>query len=226
MGAKHIIFDWNSTLLDDIGALHGCTNRLLESEGHPPVTLEFFQAHYDIPFQRLYQNLGLSEAQIKRLIDANNSAFHEHYEPMAHAAPLRDGAMDILNHAKQGGIESYILSNHVIDPIRTQLRRLKIEHFFTDVLAYADRAAQRHRHMSKGDKLKHMRVAEGLEPDPMIVVGDSVEEIEIAREQNLISVAITGGCVSEERLRATKPDYIIHSLHELKPIMQERGFVT
>ena len=58
-----------------------------------------------------------------------------------------------------------------------------------------------------------------------MIVGDSIEEIHIAHEQDLISVAITGGCVSEERLRAGNPDYLIHSLHELKPILQERGFV-
>ena len=59
-----------------------------------------------------------------------------------------------------------------------------------------------------------------------MIVGDSVEEIEIAREQGLISVAITGGCASEDRLRGEKPDYLIHSLHELKPILQERGFAS
>ena len=59
-----------------------------------------------------------------------------------------------------------------------------------------------------------------------MIIGDSVEEIHIAREQGLISVAITGGCVSEKRLRAEKPDYVIHALTELKPIMQERGFAS
>ena len=59
-----------------------------------------------------------------------------------------------------------------------------------------------------------------------MIVGDSVEEIHIARDQGLISVAITGGCVSERRLRAEDPDYVIHTLHELKPIMLERGFVS
>lgn len=222
---KHIVFDWNSTLLDDVDVLHGSTNYLLESQGHPPVTLDFFQAHYDIPFRQLYHNLGLNERQIKNLVDANNSAFHEYYEKNAEVSPLRKGAKDLLQHAKTGGVNSYILSNHIVEPIRRQLRRLDIEHHFTEVLAYADRAAQQDRHMTKGEQLKHLRGQQKIEDHAMMIVGNSIEEIHIAREQNLISVAITGGCASEERLRAEKPDYLIHSLHELKPILAKRGFV-
>ena len=40
---KHIVFDWNGTLLDDIQALHECTNKLLESEGHAPMDIEYFR---------------------------------------------------------------------------------------------------------------------------------------------------------------------------------------
>jgi phosphoglycolate phosphatase len=103
---------------------------------------------------------------------------------------------------------------------------LGIEHFFEDVLAYADREDQQTRSMSKGDKLRHFMQQEDIYGHPTIIVGDSVEEIEIAQEQGLISVAITGGCVSEERLRAAHPDYVIHSLHDLKPVLAERGFVS
>ena len=220
---KHIVFDWNSTLLDDAEAIHLSTNRLLESAGHPPMTLAFFQHHYAVPFRQLYHNLGLPEAESQRLIDLNNSAFHDHYEPLAHAAPLRDGAMDVLRYAQTHGVQSTILSNHLVESIRVQLRRLDIEHFFAEVLAYADRATQ-FQHMTKGEKLRQFRATQKMDDHPTMIVGDSVEEIEIARDQNFISVAITGGCVSEQRLRAAQPDYVIHSLHELRPILQERGF--
>ena len=222
---RHIVFDWNSTLLDDIEALHSSTNVLLAGEGHKPVSLEFFQDHYEIPFGRLYHNLGLEAPQVQRLLELENSAFHDHYEPRAATAALREGAMEILNHAHTKGVSSFILSNHLVEPIRTQLRRLGIEHFFTEVLAYADRSVQ-FKDMSKGERLRRFRVEHGMSDHPTIIVGDSVEEIDIAQEQKFISVAITGGCVSEQRLRAAKPDYIIHSLRELPAILTERGFAS
>lgn len=222
---KNIVFDWNGTLFDDFTAVHGCTNVLLASEGHAPVEAEHFRRHYNIPFDQFYRGMGFNDQQIEKLMDLENTSFHDHYEPLATQTGLRDGASDILKQARQYGVKSLILSNHIIDPIRAQLKRLDIEHLLDEVLAYADRATQ-FRDMTKGERLKNFMKTRAMTPASTIIVGDSVEEIEIAHEQGLIGVAITGGCVSEERLRAVKPDYVIHSLHELRPIMQERGFVS
>lgn len=225
-GTKNIVFDWNCTLLNDIEALHDSTNQLLAMVDCKPVSLEFFQEHYNIPFRQLYDNLGLAPEKIETLLTANNTRFHDVYESLALQTDLRDGAVWALQYAKAHKVDSYILSNHLLEPIRMQLRRLGIEEFFSDVLAYADREDQQTRSMSKGEKLLHFMHHEEIHGHPTMIIGDSVEEIEIAREQGFISVAITGGCVSEARLRAENPDYIIHSLHDLKPIMTERGFVS
>jgi phosphoglycolate phosphatase len=222
--AKNIVFDWNCTLLDDFQPMFSCTNMLLTMEGVAPVTEHDFRTRYTIPFRQFYDGMGLDAAQVDKLISHENSAFHDHYEPLADRAGLRPGAEDVLKHARQHGVKTLILSNHIVDPIRTQLKRLQVEHLLDEVLAYADRATQ-FRDMTKGERLRRYMQKGAAAPHTTMIIGDSVEEIDIARDQGLISVAITGGCVSEERLRAGKPDYVIHSLHELKPIMQERGFV-
>ena len=222
---KHIVFDWNCTLLDDFPALHGCTNVLLESAGHKSVTSDDFRTCYHVPFEIFYRNLGLTEAQAERMMSVENSMFHDHYEPLAAAAPLRAGAVEILGHTHASGIHTYILSNHLVDPIRAQLQRLKIDHYFVEVLAYANRAVQ-FKDMTKGERLRRYRVEKNIAPENVIIIGDTPEEIQIAHEQNLISVAITGGCASEERLRAENPNHVIHSLHELRPILEQRGFAS
>ena len=225
INSKNIVFDWNSTLLDDIEALHNCTNRVMESVGRNPVDRKTFQHHYEIPFERLYENLGFNPKEIESVLSSTNEAFHAHYEPLAAVTGLREGAEELLSNTKKAGLQNFILSNHIVDPIRFQLRRLGIEQFFTDVLAYADRKTQ-FRDMTKGERLRRFMKTHDMAPENTVIVGDSLEEIEIAEEQKLISVAITGGCVSEERLQAANPDYLIHSLLALKPILVERGFLS
>ncbi|WP_409190475.1 HAD family hydrolase [Bradyrhizobium sp. RDM4] len=56
------------------------------------------------------------------------------------------------------------------------------------------------------------------------IIGDMAVETEIARNLGLISISITGGFVSELRLRAAHPDYTINNHHELLPILQDHGF--
>lgn len=224
-GRPIIFFDWNCTLFDDIDALHSCTNRLLEQEGHTPLALEKFRAHYNIPFRQFYQNMGFDESQIDKMMNLENSAFHDHYEPLANLAGLRAGALEILYHAHTQKIESLILSNHIESAIHAQLQRLSIEHLIAKVLAYANRATQ-FADMSKGERLRRYIAQRDGAPGAMMIVGDTIEEIQIGRQHGLISVAITGGCCNEERLKSEKPDYVIHSLHELKPILEQRGFVA
>lgn len=222
---KHIIFDWNGTLLDDFHSMHACMNIVMQKVGHEPVSADFFRAHYDVPFERLYKNLGFADHEIASLVEHDRDTFYHHYEPMADKAHLRIGAVDMLDYARAHDVQSVILSNHIVDPIRTQLKRLSIEGHFSEVLAYPDRPTH-FKDMTKGQRLQKFIAKHGVPSHQTIIVGDSVEEIQIAHEQNLIGVAITGGCVSEERLRAEKPHHVIHSLHELKPILHERGFVS
>jgi len=219
-----IVFDWNCTLLDDFGAMIECMNLIMAEVGHPPITAEFFRTHYDVPFERLYRNFGFKGETLNKVMELDRDFFHRHYEPMAERQNLRPGAKDIFLAADAHGVETIILSNHIVDPIKTQLNRLGIHHHFTEVLAYADLETQ-FVDMTKGERLRRHRAQDARHHGEALIVGDSIEEIEIAHEQNLISVAITGGCVSETRLRAAKPDYVIHSLHELAPIMRERGLV-
>lgn len=222
---KNIVFDWNGTLLDDMQALFKCQNLVMERMGRPPITMEYFRAHYEVPFERLYSNLGFTEDEIEHVMELDNHVFHSHYEPMADKSSLRAGAAEVLGHAHQQGAKSLILSNHIVDPIRTQLRRLKVEHFFDEVLAYACRNTQ-FKDMTKGERLRRFMNHHGMAPRNTVIIGDSIEEIHIGRVQGLVTVAITGGCTAEERLRAESPDHVIHSLHELKTVLQERGFTS
>jgi len=72
---------------------------------------------------------------------------------------------------------------------------------------------------SKGDKLKDYLKTNNVKPSEILVVGDTVEEIEIARELGAISVAITNGYNSTKRLKSKKPDYLLNDLRKIEGII-------
>jgi phosphoglycolate phosphatase len=225
MQSKNIFFDWNGTLLDDFHALHEAINCVLDRGGHQRVDADNFRRGYENTPQALYSNLGLKPHEVERVVKYEGETFHENYEALAVNAGLRDGGSEILHYMNDNNIKPIILSNHIVDAIRAQLQRLQIEHLVADVLAFADRAVQ-FTGLTKGDRLKNHMTVYKMNPEHTLIVGDSLEEIHVAREYGVISVAITGGGTSEEKLRLEKPDHLIHSLHELKPILQERSFVS
>ncbi|MGB9154348.1 MAG: HAD family hydrolase [Alphaproteobacteria bacterium] len=222
---KFIVWDWNGTLLNDTDAVVFCVNAILAKVNHAPITAEFFRDIFLHPIDQFYRSVGLNEEELRQILDLERDAFHDYYNPMAQQVALHQGATEILQALKHNNVSSLIVSNHITDEITHLLKQHNIDHHFDEVIAYISRGMQ-FRDMTKGQKLQDYIKANGLNGSNALIIGDTMEEIEIARELGMTSVAITGGVHAEHRLRAKEPDYVIHSLHELKPILQERGFIS
>ncbi|OCK59911.1 HAD hydrolase-like protein [Bradyrhizobium sp. LMTR 3] len=220
----NLVFDWNGTLLDDTDALLKTMNIILGRFGRADIDIQTFREKFELPLSVLYRNLGMSEGEVA-IVDSDGSAiFHDTYEPLASKADLREGARRILETARQQAVSTIIVSNHIVDPLRSQIRRLGIDDCVKEVLAFESRATQ-FKSMSKGERLRLHMQANNLQPDSTFIIGDMPIETHIARELGLISISITGGFVSESRLQSAQPDYIIHDHHELLPILQRHGFL-
>ncbi|MGY8684052.1 HAD family hydrolase [Bradyrhizobium sp. UFLA05-153] len=218
-----LVFDWNGTLLDDADALLQTTNAILKRFGRATIDMNTFRDHCDVPLSIFYRNLGMSESEVAATDRDGSAIFHDAYEPLASNVNLREGARTMLEIAREQAASSIIVSNHIVDPLRSQLQRLGINDYFDEVLAFESRATQ-YKSMSKGERLRLYMQENDLKPPATFIIGDMPVEANIARDLGLISIAITGGFVSESRLRAAEPDYIVHNHHELLPILQGHGF--
>ncbi|WOH80158.1 HAD hydrolase-like protein [Bradyrhizobium sp. BEA-2-5] len=218
-----LVFDWNGTLLDDSYALLQTTNAILTHFGHATIDMNTFREHCDVPLSLLYRRLGMSEDEVTALDRDGNALFHDIYEPLADNSDLREGARRVLELAHQEAASSIIVSNHIVDPLRSQLRRLGIDDYINDVLAFENRTTQ-YKSMSKGERLRLYMQKNNLKPASTFIIGDMPVETDIARNLGLVSISITGGFVSESRLRAASPDYTINNHHELLPILQRHGY--
>lgn len=218
-----LVFDWNGTLLDDASALLETTNAILNRFGHAAIDMNTFREHCDVPLSLLYCSLGMSTDEVAAIDQDGSAIFHDTYEPLASKAELRAGARSMLELARQQAASSIIVSNHIVDPLRSQLRRLEIDGYIDDVIAFESRATQ-YQSMSKGERLRLYMQKNNIEPASTFVIGDMPVEIDIARNLGLTSISITGGFVSEWRLRAARPDYTVENHYELLPILKRHGF--
>ncbi|MGL3104237.1 HAD family hydrolase [Bradyrhizobium sp. BR 1432] len=218
-----LVFDWNGTLLDDAHMLLQTTNAILDRFGRTTIDMDTFRNHCDVPLSILYRSLGMSESEIADVDRDAGAMFHDTYEQFASKADLREGARRILEMARERDASSIIVSNHVVEPLQSQLRRLGINDYINEVIAFESRAAQ-FKSTSKGERLRRYMQENDLKPQATFIIGDMPVETNIARDLGLISVSITGGFVSDSRLQAAEPDYIIRSHHELLPILQGHGF--
>ena len=139
---------------------------------------------------------------------------------LALACPARDGAKELLAWLQERPVKILILSNHIEESIRSNLQRL-------DLLPHIDHiSGNPHdndiiRKMNKQERLNRFMKDHGFTADRAFIIGDSLEEPDIAKNLGLLSISITGGCISEGRLRKKRQDYLIDTLRDVQQILQK-----
>ena len=73
---------------------------------------------------------------------------------------------------------------------------------------------------NKQEKLKLYIHKNNLLYQETIIVGDTIEEIEIGKKLGIPTVAVTGGFCTSKRLKSAKPDYLVTSLKEIPEIIK------
>lgn len=220
MSIKLIVWDWNGTLFDDTAALVEAINHsAVRIFNIPEMTVAQYQDIYEVPISRVYAKVGISKEAFDEASPVRSQAFLREYEPRALNAPLRDGAKAVLDFFAKAGVEQIILSNHTTEGIYQQLARFDITKYIGEVLA--NDAHEYVHKQGKSHRLHKFMDENHFEPQEVMIIGDTLEEIHIANELNITSVVITGGCCSATRLKNAKPDYMIDSLDTIKDIVEE-----
>lgn len=217
---KLIAFDWNGTLLADTQISLKAENKSLKAVGVKPLSLKKFQDAFDIPITKYWDNIGFSKSFVKTNLDVIENTFHSEYKKYAVQARTRAGVREVLKWLESQNINAAIYSNHDIPDIKKQLARLKIEKFITTILANPgdERLQIFNRH--KDQKLNDYRKQQNIKPLEVISIGDTCEEVEIGKEYGYHTVALTSGFNSTARLKAAKPDFLVHNIKDLIGIIK------
>jgi phosphoglycolate phosphatase len=217
-GHQTIVFDWNGTLLDDLKASLEGFNAVLNVLGVREVNADRYRHDYNVPFITMYEKAGCDPKELRAREKDVHTIFHRTYEDAVKATDLREGAGELLQSLCRRRCLIVVLSNHTVADIRAQATRLGIRACFDAILANEINGGA-YIKRGKGQRLKHYMHDHHLSGGS--IVGDTTEEIEIARESHLQSFALTGGMCSHDRLHAKRPDHLVHSLLDIQPILEK-----
>jgi phosphoglycolate phosphatase len=216
---KLVAFDWNGTLLSDTFPIYEGDREVCKFLNLRVPSYKEFTEIFDIPVKNYYLKLGAKEADLMKKAQQIEDIFHGHYEKRIQKVRTRAHTKTILNLLREKQIRSMIFSNHLTDKIAEQLERLKIRHFFDEVSGNSDPTTA-FKKRAKNQRLADYLKSKNIKAEETIIIGDTIEEIQIARELGAKVVAITHGNCSTKRLKEAKPDYLITSLLEIKNILK------
>lgn len=191
---RHVIWDWNGTLVRDVELAVKTTNRLLSEENLPPMTMEYYKKTFRFPVISYYRDLGFdtSPAKFTELCERFNQYFHSDME----SCGLWPGARETLAHVKSKGKMQSVLSASEQNLLRLQVKMFSLESFFDHVTGVQDKSASSK--IARGHQL--MQAADVL-PEHTILIGDTDHDLEVGQALGVDVVLVEHGHQCPTRLR-------------------------
>lgn len=219
---KLAIFDWNGTLIADTKPAWIASNACLEFYGVGPITYQKQRETFDFPILHYYKRNGCDIDRVLATKDEANEIFQREYDRLAAKARTRSGTRDLLEWLKNHNVDCMILSNYLTEKIENHLNRLKIRDYFGHISAHNCDGTSILSATSKLERISDFIVKRGYQPKNAFIIGDSMEEPDIGRHMGITSIGITGGCITEKRLRKARPDHFITHLGQTKTILNKK----
>jgi len=207
---RGVLFDWDGTLLNSYAADSAAYLAMFRAMGVPWGLAEL-EAHYSPDWYRVYRAAKIPRAKW----DAADKVWRTHY---ANQRPrLLPGVRRVLATLSQRHALGLVTSGDR-DRVLMQLRTFQLwEHFAARVCSGDTRFRKPHPAPLRL-ALRHMK----LRPEETVYVGDSPEDMEMARRAGVRSaIAVLGPFPTEKRLRAAKPDLLLESIEELPSALQK-----
>lgn len=192
---RHVIWDWNGTLLDDARLCVEILNEILRHRNRQPITHERYMEEFGFPVRDFYQRLGFDFAV--ESFEALADEYISRYDKRRFECKLHAHAMDAVRHCLDRGFEQSILSAYHQARLEEALDFFELRPLFKHVVGLDDFHANGKIHQG-------IRLIEelGFGPRQALLIGDTIHDYEVAREIGADCVLFVGGHNTKERLKS------------------------
>ena len=208
---KHIIWDFNGTLLADAQLGVDCDNHVFDTLGLPRITIEDYRRHMTMPVRDFYTALGVDLNVYK--YETISRIWLDRFNRHAVSVGLVPGALELTAQMKEAGFSQSILSASYEKSLLEQCRALGLDAYMDEIGGLGDESAQK-----KTDIGRRQMERLGLSGQDCVLVGDMVADSELADVLGTACVLVPWGHNSAERLEKTGRT-VAHSMEELKKIL-------
>lgn len=212
-GKKHVIWDWNGTLLDDVEHTISVTAGIVARHLRKTLDREEYLARFRFPISAWYQDLGFDFSQSgTATMAALSEEFISSYTAGLGACRLFPGTATLLERLNSEGVACSVLTAAHEGMIKNLVVQFGIAHHFRAVFGLSDIYA--------GGKLERGRQLMehlGAEPEDCILVGDTDHDLEVARALGISAILVGDGHQCANRLKSLHP--VVVNRHT----PQERG---
>ena len=208
---KHIIWDWNGTLLDDLDECLAVLNGMLGRRGMQNVNKERYRELLDFPVIEFYRAIGFDFDKEPYEIVADE--YIAGYEQQWKKCRLHEGACEVLRVVKEAHITQSVLSAYQQGRLEEAIEYFGLSQWFVSLVGMNDYYAH-----SKINNGKQWLEESGHTKSDVLLVGDTAHDHEVAQAMGVDCVLMTYGHNSREKLSKLNVK-LLDSLEELPDLL-------
>lgn len=208
-----VIFDWDGTLMDSVGKIVACMQQ---------TAIELSQL---VPTEAAIRDIiGLSMEEALNVLHPSASVqtreemiaiYRQQYLQLNNTpSPVFDGAEELLLSLKASGHSLAVATGKA----RAGLERVLIETGFTHHF-HASRCADEAKSKPHPQMLHELLEQLNVRPDSAVMVGDSIHDLNMARNAGIDAIGVSYGAHSATRLSEADPIAIVSSPLAMLPII-------
>ena len=204
---RHIIWDWNGTLIDDVWLVVEIMNKMLKKRNLPGIDSKKYREIFDFPVTRYYLKLGFDFS--KESFEELTVEFISEYYARFNECKLFDEAEEVLKKISDREIAQSILSASKEDVLTEKIRHYGIDKYFCRILGLDNHYAE-----SKVDRGKKWIAELNLNPQDVLLIGDTTHDYIVSKHIGSDCLLIANGHYNYERLTKSGVD-VVNSLKEI-----------
>ncbi|HEX5118965.1 MAG TPA: HAD family hydrolase [Pseudonocardiaceae bacterium] len=195
---RHVVWDWNGTILDDNDAAVAAVNAVCAAYGRAPVDLEHWRSIYRRPIQDCYADLFGRAISAEDWADIDRR-YHDAYRALLATTRLSPGIPDELRRWRAAGGTQSLLSMWFHD----ELVPMVSEHGLAELFLRVDGLRTAVGGHGKTDHLREHLAALDLDPADVLLVGDVLDDAVAAEAVGTRCVLVATGMSGPATLRAS-----------------------
>ena len=204
---RHVIWDWNGTLIDDVGLCVKILNEELRNYQIEAISINEYRQKFFFPVASFYKQLGLPYSGCK--YDALALRYISEYRKRFTGCQLHDGAVRTIERLNSQGISQSILSAGKQSDLEGFVKHFSVDSFFNFVDGAEDIEAR-----GKNERAQEHLSEIGVYAEDAVLVGDTCHDWEVAQIIGCKSFLFTLGHVDTSRLKKFEST-LITSLSEV-----------
>ena len=204
-----VLFDWDGTLIDSYHADSQAYLAMFQELGISWGLPELDQ-HYSPDWYTVYRAAGIPNARW----DEADTLWRTHYA--RHQPKLIRGTRKVLRQLS-GRHRLGLVSSGDRSRVTRQLREYQLTKIFHARVCGGDTANKK----PHPEPLLKALIQMKLDPAECVYVGDTPEDLQMARAAGVCAIAVLGPFPTEKKLRAEKPDYLLEKLEDLPGLLRK-----